>query len=212
MIEARFDTTVDQVENTIKPYKFDVECSEAEWKAGIIAACGALERRIKGNDSEVREIRKNVGRRRMRQALAYIEKEGKGDAPFSDDVLDLARRARMLGIQSKVFSSRLSAVRSRGCRTVKGRECCPEVYLHMLGGKLAATAAMFVDVEMLSEVYFCLPREFEKELYYGVRGDAVGVFARENKEVGRHLDGILRSEVLGDVLVLLRELKDGKKK
>jgi hypothetical protein len=212
MIEARFDTTVDQVENTIKPYKFDVECSEIEWKAGILSAGVALEEKIKANNEVIRDIRKEVGRRRMRQALAWIEKNGTGDAPFADGILDQAREVKTLTTLTTLLASRLSTVKSRACRSDKSRVTCPEIYLHMLSDKLAYTSAMFVDVEMLREVYFDMPRELEQVLYYGVRGDEVGVFARENAEVGEHLGWLRRSEVLKEVEIKLRELKDERRK
>jgi hypothetical protein len=211
LIDSRFDLTVDQVENTIKPYKIEVECSVGEWKDGVGSASRALEERIKRNSGEEREIRRDVGRRRMRQALSWIERKEKngGEPPFTEDVLDKARIVRRLGIESGKLGLRLSAVKSRACRTEKGRDCCPEVYLHMLGDKLSGTAAMFVDVEMLSEFYGDVVREVEGVLYYGVRGDEVRKFARENERVGKWLDGIERVGVLKDVLQKLDEIRRG---
>lgn len=77
----------------------------------------------------------------------------------------------------------------------------------MLSDKLAYTAAMFINVELLSEFYFDMPRELEQVLYYGVRGDDVRAFAMENKEVARHLECLKRTEVLKLVLAKLKDMK-----
>jgi hypothetical protein len=140
MIAQKFNTTVDQVENTIKPYKFDVDCTDAEWRTASASACTSLETRIKSHNDEMRTIRAEVGRRRMRHAAAYLTSSakdgGNGEAPFPIDILDKARTVASLTYQTQVMSMRLAAIKSRACRSSESRACCPEIYLHMLTDKL----------------------------------------------------------------------------
>lgn len=208
-------TTVNQVENTIKPYKYDVECTEEEWRNALAGAIGSLESRVKSVNAEITELRASVGRRRMRQAISYLDRQKDDNDttthPFSSSVLSNARKARVLGAQSNVLALRLSALKSRACKYVLGKSCCPEVYLHMLATKLAYTSAMFIDVEMLGEVYHDLPRALERELYYAVRGEDVSRFAEENMGVKKHLEWIKRREVLQSVLEKLNEMSTSSK-
>ncbi|KAI9224492.1 P-loop containing nucleoside triphosphate hydrolase protein [Blastocladiella britannica] len=74
IIRAKFNTTVDQVENTIKPYKFEVECTDLEWAEGAKRAVSLLEREIAESQRQYDAVKATLGRRTLNGMLAYLEK------------------------------------------------------------------------------------------------------------------------------------------
>ncbi|KAI8810431.1 P-loop containing nucleoside triphosphate hydrolase protein [Cladochytrium replicatum] len=74
LLRNNFHTAVDQVENTIKPYKYEVECTEQEWTEGVKRSVDLMERELDGTKKRLQDIKSSLGRRKMRQALAYLQK------------------------------------------------------------------------------------------------------------------------------------------
>ncbi|KAI8818975.1 P-loop containing nucleoside triphosphate hydrolase protein [Fimicolochytrium jonesii] len=80
LLKAKFHTAVDQVENTIKPYKFEVECTPAEWAEGQKRAVEMLEREVVHAKEQLEAIKKAVGQRKLRNAMKYVQKTDREDA------------------------------------------------------------------------------------------------------------------------------------
>ncbi len=59
---------------------------------------------------------------------------------------------------------RLMAVKSKQCANMKNKYYCPEVFLDAVASKLASTAVLFLNVELLSEFYYNFPRELDQRL------------------------------------------------
>ncbi|KAI9004129.1 P-loop containing nucleoside triphosphate hydrolase protein [Gaertneriomyces semiglobifer] len=237
LIRGKFLATVDQVENTIKPYKFEVECSDSEWIEGQKRAVEMLERGLAGKHEELQALKVGFGRRKLRNAMKYLQKLDKeqevrghpspsagalpplgaksdqlaetADAshPFSPSLLQRARSALALQSHIASLSHRLSATKSRQCSTSSNKACCPEIFLSVVAEKLTYTAVMFIWVELLNEYFFQLPREVDERLYYGLRRVELQGFAEENESVKRHLAVQRRREVLENVMEKLKELK-----
>ncbi|KAJ3134711.1 dynamin-like GTPase mgm1 [Physocladia obscura] len=88
ILRSKLHTTVDQVENTIKPYKFEVECTEQEWQEGVKRATSLLETTLTKSESDLKSIKTTFGRRRLRTAIKQIQKverEAAAAAAFNDD-------------------------------------------------------------------------------------------------------------------------------
>ncbi|KAI9188194.1 mitochondrial dynamin GTPase Msp1 [Blastocladiella emersonii ATCC 22665] len=73
IIRTKFHTTVDQVENTIKPYKFEVECTDQEWADATKRAVALLEKEIKESQKAYDAVKSTVGRRTLNGALSYLD-------------------------------------------------------------------------------------------------------------------------------------------
>ncbi|KAJ3115526.1 dynamin-like GTPase mgm1 [Phlyctochytrium bullatum] len=215
ILRQKFHATVDQVENTIKPYKFEVECDEREWAEGVKRASALIDRTIAESQEELQQIKSNVGRRKLRNAMKYLLKNESPEellgvrpssspaaaaasdeaapaaaatsAPFPPKILDSARSALRLQNRVATLQNRSTAVRSRQCAVSTNRSCCPEVFLEVVAEKLTYTAVMFIYVELLNEFFFQLPREVDNKLYYDLSREQILKFARENPVVGRHL-------------------------
>ncbi|KAJ3153371.1 dynamin-like GTPase mgm1 [Irineochytrium annulatum] len=81
ILRSKFHTTVDQVENTIKPYKFEVECTEQEWAAGAQKAQQLLDRTLAESQRDLQNIKASIGRRKLRNAMRYVQKVDKEAPP-----------------------------------------------------------------------------------------------------------------------------------
>lgn len=95
ILRDRVGLTADQVENCIKPYKYDVEIDKQEWERGRERAVELMEREMTMCEKKLVDIRKKVGGgRRLGGLVSYVrsleekekvrrERERKGEAPAS---------------------------------------------------------------------------------------------------------------------------------
>ena len=73
ILRDRIPLTSDQVENCIKPYKYEVEVDEREWENGRIEAVKLFERELNMCEEKLKEIRKKVGgSRRLGNLMGYV--------------------------------------------------------------------------------------------------------------------------------------------
>lgn len=72
ILRERFTLTSDQVENSVKPFKYEVEVEGREWENGRLEAVGLLERELSMCDAALAKIRDAVGGRKLRGAMEYV--------------------------------------------------------------------------------------------------------------------------------------------
>jgi hypothetical protein len=73
ILRERIPPTSDQVENCIKPYKYEVEVDEREWENGRKEAIKLFEREVEMCEEKLKEIRKKVGgSRRLGNLMSYV--------------------------------------------------------------------------------------------------------------------------------------------
>ena len=81
ILRDRFGLTADQVENCVKPFKYEVEVEPAEWEAGRQRSVSLVERELSMCDAAYNNIKKLLGGRRLKGAMEYVthleEKERK---------------------------------------------------------------------------------------------------------------------------------------
>ena len=79
ILRDRIPLTSDQVENCIKPYKYEVEVDEREWENGRTEAVKLFERELNMCEEKLKDIRKKVGgSRRLNNLMGYVrDLEGK---------------------------------------------------------------------------------------------------------------------------------------
>ncbi|BGP34425.1 mitochondrial dynamin GTPase Msp1 [Rhodotorula toruloides] len=147
ILRERFTLTSDQVENSVKPFKYEVEVDPAEWEAGRQQSVELLQRELSMCDAALSKIRDAVGGRKLRGAMEYVgeleEKERRrrerrrearlaGQEDWADENEDLAdpnrpafnpallakaREAMFLSSRSSILRLRLLALKSRRCKT-----------------------------------------------------------------------------------------------
>ncbi|KAJ1554898.1 dynamin-like GTPase mgm1 [Nowakowskiella sp. JEL0078] len=233
ILREKYAVTVDQVENTIKPYKYEVECTEQEWAEGVKRAASLLESQLLQSKEALQAIKSTLGRRKLRNALLHIQKMEKekeksinlpspSDALTIDELdeeslvtknggipqkaLDKAVEATKLTNRISLLSTRVSALRSRQCASSTSKQCCPEAFLSVVAEKLAYTSTMFIWVELLGEFFDAMPREMDDRLYYGLGREKIEQFARENESVKRHLEVQERKKTLELAMEKLKAL------
>ncbi len=102
---------------------------------------------------------------------------------------------------------RLLAVKSKQCANMQNKYHCPEVFLDAVATKLASTAVLFLNVELLSEFYYNFPRELDMRLGRHLSDDEVERFAKEDPKIKKHLEVIKRKELLELVLEKMDSLR-----
>lgn len=102
---------------------------------------------------------------------------------------------------------RIMAVKSKQCANPKNKYYCPEVFLNAAATKLASTAVLFLNVELLSEFYYNFPRELDLRLGRHLTDSEVEAFAKEDTRIRRHLEVIRRKELLELVLEKMESLR-----
>ena len=109
--------------------------------------------------------------------------------------------------RADIIKMRIMAAKSKQCSTARNKYYCPEVFLDAAASKLASTAVLFLNVELLSEFYYNFPRELDLRLGRHLSEDEVERFAKEDPKIRRHLEVIRRKELLELVLEKMESLK-----
>ncbi|OJD22192.1 hypothetical protein ACJ73_06459 [Blastomyces percursus] len=218
ILNDRFFSTSDQVENCIKPYKFEIEVDDLEWAKGRESINNVLKEELKACGHALKHVEDNIGKRKLKDVMAFIDKVRKGDTSvegdgsggaggFSAALLQKGREAVFLRDRADLIKMRLLAVRSKQCASKKNKYHCPEVFLDVVADKLTATAVLFLNVELLSEFYYNFPRELDLRLGRHLSNSEIERFAREDPRIRRHLDVIKKKEMLELVLEKIESLR-----
>ncbi|KAH8891405.1 hypothetical protein GQ53DRAFT_824006 [Thozetella sp. PMI_491] len=219
ILNERFYSTSDQVENCIKPFKFEIDIEEREWNQGREHVGGVLKAELTHCESALKSLEASVGgRRKLREVMNFIDKVRRGDivvegegrsgaGGFSAALLTKGREAIFLRDRADIINMRLLAVKSKQCKSLKNKYYCPEVFLDAVATKLAATSVLFLNVELLSEFYYQFPRELDAKLGRHLSDEQIERFAKEDPKIKKHLDVIRRKELLELVLEKMESLR-----
>lgn len=99
------------------------------------------------------------------------------------------------------------AAKSKQCASLKNKYYCPEVFLDAAASKLASTAVLFLNVELLSEFYYNFPRELDLRLGRHLPESEVEKFAKEDPKIRQHLELIRKKDLLELVLGKMESLR-----
>ncbi|OAL37533.1 hypothetical protein AYO20_03040 [Fonsecaea nubica] len=218
ILNDRFYSTSDQVENCIKPFKFEIEVEPNEWSKGRENVGHVLKNELKACEAAQRQLEDNVGKRKLKDVMGFIDRVRKGDivlegdgaggaGGFSAALLQKGREAVFLRDRADILKMRLMAVKSKQCANLKNKYYCPEIFLDIVADKLTSTAVLFLNVELLSEFYYNFPRELDLRLGRHLEPNEIEQFAREDPKIRRHLDVIKRKEMLELVLEKIESLR-----
>ncbi|KAK0495286.1 P-loop containing nucleoside triphosphate hydrolase protein [Armillaria luteobubalina] len=229
ILRDRIGVTSDQVENCIKPFKYEVEVEDREWEQGRQKAIDLFEKELGMCETKLKELRKKVGgNRRLGGLIEYVrnleeeERKRKARKWESDSeepesipesykyppaqILD-ARHAILYNDRLNILKLRLAALRSKRCKAGPDNDVlCPEAFLNVVADKLAYTSAMFINIELLDQFFYQFPREIDSRLLYDLDRQEIIEFARENPAVRAHLDLQQRKDKLEEVMKQLNSL------
>lgn len=218
ILNDRFFSTSDQVENCIKPYKFEIEVEDSEWLKGRENVSSTLKNELKACERALTEVQNNVGKKKLKDVMSFVKKvregeivlegDGSGGAGgFSSSLLAKGRQGVFLSDRADLLKMRMLAIRSKQCNSQQNKYYCPEIFLDVVADKLTATAVLFLNVELLAEFYHHFPRELDARLGRHLSHEEVENFAREDSKIRRHLDIIQKKEQLELVLQKIEGLR-----
>jgi hypothetical protein len=194
ILKTHFHTSVDQVENVIKPFKVEVVSTITEWKDAQQRSEKILQEYIKSLENELNDIKRSLRRRMLRAAIKRVEEiDKKGlnidecDNRFSNIQLDQARNALKLSSCIKIIQNRIQASRSYQCSS-SNPTCCPEIQMIVISEKIANQATTFIKIELLNEYFFQLPRNIDENMYYSLTKPEIVQFSKENLSICKHLE------------------------
>ncbi|KAI8350351.1 P-loop containing nucleoside triphosphate hydrolase protein [Choanephora cucurbitarum] len=227
ILRTKFVATSDQVENTIKPYKFEVEVTDSEWNEGVKRSVALLEKELDMCEEMANTIKNSVGKKKLKSAINYVldsetrqekieklkdtekmeaEEEEEVKSFYNPKLLEKAKEAIYLRDRAMILKYRIAALKSRQCKSSENKQYCPEAFLNVVAEKLTYTAVMFIQVELLNEFFFQFPREVDNRLVYEMDRRQIQQFARENPPIQKHLDLQERKMKLEEVMDKLNYL------
>ncbi|GMM30117.1 dynamin-related GTPase [Martiniozyma asiatica (nom. inval.)] len=204
VLNQRYNSTADQVENCIKPFKYEIEVEDREWKLSRQHSINLLKEELLQSDAAYNHILKTVGGKKMKQIMTYVENEHNSigekiereNLGFSPGLIMRAREALFLKDRSNLLKFRLKALQSSQCKYKENKFKCPEVFLDVVSDKLTQTAILFLNVELLSDFYYSFPRELENKLSTQLTHDEIEKYAKEDPKVKRHIELQERKDML----------------
>ncbi len=214
LLRDRMGVTADQVENCIKPYKYEVEVDEREWENGRARADRKFQEEMVLCDAKLNEIRSRLGGSRRLNALvrhvdelekwtaknrlrnASTSEDGEEEAApqidaykYSPAQLIDGRHALLLQNRLTLLKLRQQAIRSKRCRGGPEQAAfCPETFLSVVAEKLAYTSTMFINIELLEQFFYQFPREIDSRILYDLDRAEIKKFALENPKIRQHLE------------------------
>lgn len=79
ILNDRFFSTSDQVENCIKPYKFEIEVDDIEWTKGRENISRVLKEELKACESAFKHVESSIGKRKLKDVMGFVDRVRKGD-------------------------------------------------------------------------------------------------------------------------------------
>ncbi|KAI9261408.1 P-loop containing nucleoside triphosphate hydrolase protein, partial [Phascolomyces articulosus] len=90
ILRSKFLTTSDQVENTIKPYKYEVEVTDIEWSEGVKRSVALLEKELDMCDQMANSLKNAVGKKKLKGAIKYLLDQEREDGRRQDRLRQIA--------------------------------------------------------------------------------------------------------------------------
>lgn len=86
ILDERFYGTSDQVENCIKPFKFEVDVEEREWAQGRQHVGNVLKEELGHCETALEHLESTVGgRRKLKEVMGFVDKARRGDIVIEGD-------------------------------------------------------------------------------------------------------------------------------
>lgn len=79
ILNDRFFSTSDQVENCIKPYKFEIEVEEPEWAKGRESVSKVLKEELTACEGALKRVEDQVGKRKLKDVMSFVDRVRKGE-------------------------------------------------------------------------------------------------------------------------------------
>lgn len=79
ILNDRFFSTSDQVENCIKPYKYEIEVDAMEWTKGRENVSRVLKEELKACENAFKHAESSIGKRKLKDVMGFVDRVRKGE-------------------------------------------------------------------------------------------------------------------------------------
>ncbi|AET41592.1 dynamin-related GTPase MGM1 Ecym_8314 [Eremothecium cymbalariae DBVPG len=196
VLNAKYYSTADQVENCIKPFKYEIDLEDRDWSIAKEHSIALIKEELRQCNERFQMIKNVVGTRKLQQVIQYLKTDPsrKESLGFSTMLLERGTEATFLQDRSSMLLFRLNMLKNK-CNSTANKDKCPEVFLNAVSDKLSSTAVLFLNVELLSDFFYNFPIELDKKLT-DLTDEQVEMFAKEDSRIARHIDLQKRKELL----------------
>lgn len=196
VLNAKYYATADQVENCIKPFKYEIDLDSRDWNIAREHSISLMREEFRQCNERFQSIKNAIGGRKLQQVMGYLQQDPskKETLGMSKILLERGSEALFLSKRLQVLSFRLKFLKNK-CHSVSEKDQCPEIFLNAVSDKLTSTAVLFLNVELLSDFFYNFPIELDKKLN-GLTNEQVEMFAKEDPKIARHIELQKRKELL----------------
>ncbi|AOW29066.1 hypothetical protein MEM_03544 [Candida albicans L26] len=208
----KYYSTADQVENCIKPYKYEIELEDREWQTSKENAVTLLKEEMRQCEEVYHDLKSQVGGRKLQQVVTYLEKlkqSNNSDVDlttnetlgFSPTLIQRGKEAIFLKERISLLKMRYQFVKnSKKCKKKESKYQCPEIFLDAVASKITSTSILFLNVELLSDFYYNFPRELDLKFFNNLSKDEIEKFAKEDPKIKKHIELQERKDLLENAL------------
>lgn len=205
VLNSKYYTTADQVENCIKPLKYEVDLEDRDWDFAHERANKLVKEELRQCNERFDKIKNTIGNKKLNQVMKYISEKRKANnglrlgqyeetLGMSKILLERGSEALFLKERSSVLQFRLKLLKNK-CNTISDKYQCPEIFLNAVSDKLTSTAVLFLNVELLSDFFYNFPIELDKKLNV-LTDDQIEIFAKQDTKIAKHIELQQRKELL----------------
>lgn len=202
----KYYSTADQVENCIKPFKYEIEIEDREWMSSRDNAVLLMKEEIKNCDEMLNNLKNQIGGRKLSQVIKYLQSlNGHSDVDFNSNetlgfsynLIEKGRMGCFLQDRLAVLKMRYQFLKSNNkCKSKLNKVNCPEVYLDLINEKLTSTSILFLNVELLNDFYYNFPRELDVNFFNKLNLDDLEQLAKEDPRIEYHINLQKRKDLL----------------
>ncbi|KTW28204.1 dynamin-related GTPase MGM1 [Pneumocystis jirovecii RU7] len=202
ILKENYYSTVKQVENSVKPYKHEIDIDESEWELGRERSLKILKNELKMCKDAFEKLRNSVGSKKLEEIVNLIinTKNGCENVGYNKSLIKKGQHAIFLRNRENILNIRLKFLKSKKCKNIVNKHYCPEIFLEIVAKKLVDIAVLFANVELLSEFAHKFPRDLDNRLVYNLTSEQLEKIAKENYETQKHIDLQQRKALLELVL------------
>lgn len=221
ILNLRYYSTAEQVENCIKPFKYEIDVEDREWTHARDHSYVLLKEELRQCEQSLSVLKSSIGSRKLTQVMTFVDKtreqrthgnsvvtpaEGTEAYGFSHALLQKGREGLFLKDRTEILKMRMAAIKSRQCKSKDNKYNCPEIFLNVVADKMTQTAVLFLNVELLNDFYHNFPRELDMRFGQSLTKDQIDKFAKEDPKIKRHIELQERKELLDEALHKIKEV------
>lgn len=196
VLNSKFYSTADQVENCIKPFKYEIDLEDRDWSMAKDHSVRLIKEELRQCNERFNLIQNHIGNKKLKRVMSYLEEDSSRPETLgmSKMLLERGKEALFLDKRSKVLQFRLNMLKNK-CHSRSEKDRCPEIFLNAVNEKLTSTAVLFLNVELLSDFFYNFPIELDRRLSQ-LSNEQIELFAKEDPKISKHIELQKRKELL----------------